>query len=356
MREERYFDASSRGVLDAYQNSGFHLSSPVIPEVIIKRIDYILDKLKFTVDVESEFGILNTGQLNTITSFLGICRSELCRKSSPLSYFLRIATHGDVRKALEFFKGFLTSGYTNINEMAPHPNWKFQVHQVIKPMMIPERLFYNENNSKIPNILQLRNDTLSSHFTGLRILQYLHNKCGDNGSRGFVDVKYLIHHFEVKYDSKNDCIKHLSIYLEKGVIESNNRLEVFSDSVDQIKITAFGNYIYEYLASSFVYIDLITLDCGVFDESVNNSMVNYANSELKLYHSRDFMARIEKRVSRTREFIKYLGEIEEQEFEDLNLDDTDIKFIPKLKEQIEKQIEVIMRSAKNKEYFEKENE
>ncbi|MCR1026642.1 type I restriction enzyme HsdR N-terminal domain-containing protein [Cellulophaga baltica] len=352
MREERYFDANSRGVLDAYQNSGFHLSSPVIPEVIIKRIDYILENLKFTVDIESEFGIKNTTDLNTIVSFLEICRKELCRKTSPLSYFLRIATHGDVRKSLEFFKGFLTSGYTNINEMAPHSNWKFQVHQVIKPMMIPERIFYNESNSKIPNIYQLRNDTLSSHFTGLRILHYLHNKNGDKGSKGFIDIKFLIHQFDIKYDSKLDCIKHLSLYLEKGLIESNNRLETFTENVDQIKLTAFGNYIYDYLAFNFAYLDLISLDCGLFNESLNNSMVESANSELQLYYSHNYMARIKKRIDRTREFIEYLEGNENQEFEDLNLGDSEMRFIPKLKEQIEIQIDGILKSAYNKKSIE----
>jgi hypothetical protein len=354
MREERYFEASSRGVLDAYQNSGFHLNSPVIPEVIIKRIDYILEKLKFTEDIESEYNIKNTADLNTIVSFLEICRKELCRKSSPLSSFLRIATHGDVRKALEFFKGFLSSGYTNINEMAPIPTWKLQVHQVIKPMMIPERFFYNEKNSKIPNIYQLRNDTLSSHFTGLRIFHFLHNKKGDNGSGGFIDIKYLIHQFDVKFDSKNDCIKHLSLYLEKGLIEANNRLEVFTENVDQIKITALGNYLFEYLAFNFSYIDLISLDCGVFNESLHNSMIESANSELKYYYSRDFMSRIKKRVKRAEDFVDYLEEIERQEFEDLNLDETDMKFVPKLREAIEKQITYIMSSAENKKQIENE--
>jgi hypothetical protein len=31
MREERYYDAQSRGVLDAYQSPGFQFYLPVIP-------------------------------------------------------------------------------------------------------------------------------------------------------------------------------------------------------------------------------------------------------------------------------------------------------------------------------------
>ncbi|MFP5080493.1 hypothetical protein [Pedobacter sp. JCM 36344] len=354
MREERYAEANSRGVLDAYQSPGFHLSSPVITEVIIKRIDYILEKLSYTVDIDSEFGIKDTRELNTLVAFLNICRNQLTRKTSPLSYFLRYATHGDVRQALEFFKGFLTSGYTNINEMAPHPDWVFQVHQVIKPMMIPSRFFYDERNSKIPNLYQLRNDTDSSHFTGLRIMNYLHNKAGDKGSNGFIDVKFVIHNFDIRYDSKDDCIAHLDLYLEKGLIEANNRLEKFSEEVNQIKITALGNYIYEYLAFNFAYIDLISLDSGVFDESLYNGFVKSAGKELRCYYDRDFMSRIKLRIDRVRDFIDYLIKVENQEFLDLGLDSSELSFSGKLRDLIETQITKVLNSADNKEKIEEE--
>ncbi|MEZ7507347.1 hypothetical protein [Flavobacterium sp. Arc2] len=349
MREERYYDAQSRGVLDAYQSPGFHLSSPVIPEVVIKRIDYILEQLKYTTDLDTEFGIKNLNELNTLNAFFNICKNQLKRKNSPLSYFLRYATHGDVRQALEFFKGFLTSGYTNIDEMAPHSDWVFQVHQVIKPMMIPDRFFYDERKSKIPNLYQLRNDIDSSHFTGLRILNALHNRISDKGTNGFIDAKFLIQNFDLKYDSKNDCINHIDLYLEKGLIESSNRLEHYSEAVDHIKLTALGNYIYEYLAFNFAYIDLVCLDSGIFNEELNNYFVKSAEEELKFYYNRDFMSRIEIRINRARRFVHYLNELEQQEFLDLNLDSSEPKFTEKLIESVEDQIQIIRRSSQNKE-------
>lgn len=348
MREERYYEASSRGVLDAFQSPGFHLSSPVIPTVLVKRIDYILDILYYTVDVELEFGIKTDNELSTLVSFLKICKNQLLKDKSPLSFFLRHGTHGDVRQALEFFKGFLTSGYTNINEMAPHPDWNFQVHQVVKPMMIPERFFYDERKSRIPNLYQLRNDTESSHFTGLRILHILHNLMGDTGSNGFIDARYLTYQFEIKYDAKVDCEKNLSLFLEKGIIEANNRLETFSEKVNQIKITSLGSYIYEYLAFNFVYIDLICLDCGIYDESLSNALVKSAGRELSLYYSRDFMPRIELRIERSKNFLEYMKRMEEQEFKDLNLDPAEIRFSKKLEESLLQQFKGIMKSAKNK--------
>jgi hypothetical protein len=352
MREERYFDASSRGVLDAYQSPSFHLSSPVIPEVITKRIDYIIENLYYTKDLDTEFGIKNDSVYRTLVAFLKICKNQLKINKSPLSFFLRYATHGDVRQALEFFKGFITSGYTNIAEMAPHSDWKFQVHQVVKPMMIPERFFYDERKSKISNLYQLRNDIDSSHFTGLRIMHYLHNKQGDKSSNGYIDVKFLIQKFDEKYDSKNDCIKHLELYLEKGMIEANNRLDKFSENVNQIKLTSLGNYVYEYLAFNFAYIDLVCIDCGIFDEKLSNFIIKSAGKELNYYYDKNFMSRIELRIARVKEFINYLVAIEEQEFIDLNLDKSEIKFTSKIIESIYPQMDLILASAKNKQSYE----
>lgn len=348
MREERFFNAKTRGVLDAYHTSGFHLSAPVIPEVIIKRIYFILEKLKFTQDIDLEFGIKNTSELNTINSFFEICNNQLKQKTSPLSFFLRFATHGDVRQALEFFKGFLTSGYTNISEMAVHSDWVFQVHQVIKPMMIPDRFFYDEKLSKVPNLFQLRNDVESSHFTGLRILRFLHNRSGDKASSGFIDVKFFLQTLESKYGSKEDCIKHIDLYLQKGLIESSNRLECYTDEIDQIKISALGEYIYEHLAFNFAYIDLICLDCGTFDESLNNYLVKTANKELDHYFGHDFMSRIKLRIERVKKFVEYLISQENQECVDLGINDAEPKFTERLMDSITQQEKRIMKSAENK--------
>jgi len=169
MREERFYMAKTKGALDAYHTPGYHLSAPVIPEVLIKRLEYMIEKLTYTVDPDLEYGIKSTGDLITIKDFLNICIVQLRLKESHLSKFLRFATHGDVRQALDFFRGFLSSGYTNVGEIAQHRYWIFQVHQVIKPMMIPDRVFYDEKLSRIPNLYRLRNDNNSSHFTGVRM-------------------------------------------------------------------------------------------------------------------------------------------------------------------------------------------
>lgn len=341
MREERYFNAKTKGVLDAYHTPGFHLTAPVIPEVINKRIEYILEKLKYTEDVDKEYGIKSDSELINIISFFEVCYNELKINHSHLSNFLRFATHGDVRQALEFFKGFITSGYINIDEVVSASNtWRFQIHQVIKPMMVPDRVFYNEILSKIPNVLKLRNDINSSHFTGLRILNLLNN------SSGFIDAKYFLQEFENRYFLKDDCEQHLNIFINKGLVEASNRLEEFNNKVDQIKITAFGNYIYEYLAFNFAYLDLVCIDCGIFSEELSNYLIKSANNELKLKQTHKTIDRMELRIERVEKFINYLSEQENEEIKSFNLDSSEIIFSKKLQAAFTIEKDRVLYSAK----------
>lgn len=355
MREERFFNAKAKGVLDAYLNPGFHITSPVIPEVISKRIKYAIKKLSAKVDKRREIGIEDEATFSKLKDFFSVCNKEILRRGSDLSKFLRYSTHGDVRQALDFFKGFIQSGYTNVNEISADTSWKLQAHQVIKPMIIPSRFFYSEIKSKMPNLYQLRNDANSSHFCGLRILNILNTKSYDKTSAGMYDMKYLIQKFESDYNLKTDCINHIDIFLTKGIVEANNRLEEYSENVDQIKLTSFGKYMLDTLAFDFTYLDLISLDCGIFDESLANFMIKSANREVELYHEKKFFERISMRLNRVDKFIEYLIKQENKEFEDLGFGDEQMRFGKKIREVFEIKRKQILRSVKNREYFDSLN-
>ena len=346
LREERYFNLKDKGVLDAYHTSGYHLPSPVITDVIIKRLAYILEELKFSEDYQKDMGISSLIHLNAIIDFFEICIKELKRKGSALSSFLRNTTHGDVRQSLEYFKGFITSGYTNINEViAVGKTWKFQIHQVLKPMMIPSRFFYSEKVSRIPNLFQIRSESNGSHFTGLRILDKLRKKSHDKASAGFVDAKFLVQNFEYSYNLKEDCEIYLDIFLAKGLIESSNRMESYDQKVDQIRITAFGQYAVDYLFTEFTYLDLVCLDCGLMDEKLNNHLVRSAHEELKNYYNRDFMSRIKVRLDKVEEFVKYLVIQENKDFSELRLPESEPSFSKKIKKSFEIEKKLVLSSA-----------
>lgn len=319
MREERYYKSTIHGTLDAYANSGFHITSPLPKEVFLKRILYVQKLIKenprliFNEDIETD------EQKNLLRVF-EVFDSEFTRHpASPLNDFLTACAHGDIRLALKLFRAFTGSGYTNINEILnSKTTWKLQIHQVLKPIMVPYRYFYDESQSSIPNIFQIRSQVNGSHFTSLRILNKISFNLDANKTVYF-SVAELMDYFIQQFDMKEDFESNLSMLLEYRLVESDNRLDEYSKDVDKIKITTYGYYVLNEMSKYFTYLELVCTDCGIFKEEVANSLYNIANSEFRYFKSYDKRKRLEKRLEKVNIFLSYLVEEEKKESEKYNL-------------------------------------
>jgi predicted ATPase len=314
MREERFYNSKIHGLLDAFQNSGFHISSPKPAEVFRKRLEYTADlltspKARDQLTDEDDFALISD-----CATYLRILARDFYNDKSPLNSFLTACAHGDTRLSLDLFRSFLLSGYTNVDEMLSVGRWDFLIHQVVRPVMIPTRYFYDELLSDIPNIYQLRYNRHSSHFTALRVLRKL-AKSLDGGSPSYISIAALKAYFVETFNMLDDFTKNADMLLRHGFIEADNRLDSYSDDVDSLKITPYGLYMYTELAYLFTYLDLICTDTGVFDESVSNSLVGAANLEYGLFLKNDRVRRVETRLDRVERFIKYLHQEELRERE-----------------------------------------
>lgn len=345
MREERFHSSRMHGTLDAYQNSGFHISSPVTQAVFEKRINYVIRKLDDNNFCEEEFNVdSGSDEVHAIRKLFLILRNEFSKgDESPLTDFLNACAHGNIRLALELFRDFLRSGYTNVREMvAIQGLWTLKIHQVLKPVMIPYRFFYEESQSSIPNIFQVRNKNNGSHFTGLRILHKLSDGI-DPTNPFYLSIGELKEYFSEGFNMVDDFEKNIDIFLKKDLVEANNRLDSYSDDVDSIKITNYGLYIYETLSSFFTYIELISSDSGVFDEMTANDIATLSNEDFKLFIGKKRVDRVNARISKAEAFIKYLAAEEQTELELYG--DENISFMPKILESFTLEKEGVIRSA-----------
>ncbi|MEI7347891.1 hypothetical protein [Dickeya chrysanthemi] len=278
MREERFYASKIRGQLDAYQNSAFHISSPTAQEVFTKRIEFVLSLLS-----RDELGI-DINHKNDVDKFFRIFLSDFNKSSpySPLNRFISSSAHGNIRLALDLFGDLVLSGYTNATEMIQVKSiWNILIHQVLRPLMTPTRLFYDETRSKIPNLFQLRSRDGSSHFTGLRILKSLSLRQDPLAPSytSFAEVRSFFG--EVFGNDKEFCIW-IDRLLASNLIEASTRQDIFSSELDSIKLTSFGQYSISELYKTFTYIELTATDCGIRDESICNSLANISNNEVQL--------------------------------------------------------------------------
>ena len=325
MREERYCRARTVGVLDAYQNSGFHLAAPDLEGVFTKRIHLVLSDLdapgrKFVLKVLPE-----DAPFQELKRFFIACLRQFRDQNNALKRFLQECSRDNTRMALEFFAQFLSSGYTHVEEMVLNPRWTVIDHQVIRPMMVPQRFNYDEDKSLIPNLYQCRTPSRGSHFTMVRILRMLRQGNSISPERaGYWRADSLVDEFDSRFGMRNDCESALDAMLQHGLIEANNRLDRYSVErsgslkgeliyADEVRITAFGVYMLDYLASEFTYLDLVSLDCGLGDEALYHQFCSAASKERTMAANNNKRGRLASRLKRTQAFVEYLRREEARE-------------------------------------------
>ncbi len=313
MREERFYNSKIHGVLDAFQNAGFHISSPRPAEVFRRRLSYTTNLLR-DEDRRADFMKVSDQMAKDCASYLSIILREFGNDASPLNAFLTACAHGDTRLSLDLFRSFLLSGYTNVEEMLEEGRWNFQIHQILKPVMIPNRYFYDETVSDIPNIYQLRYSRHCSHFTALRVLRKL-AKSMDGSAPAYISVAQLKSYFVETFNMLDDFTLNLDLLLKHGFVEADNRLDNYSESLDSVKITAYGRYMHNDMAFYFAYLDLICVDCGVFDQQTSNYLTEAANEEYNMFIRGSRKDRVSVRLDRVEAFIKYLMAEEAREVE-----------------------------------------
>jgi len=313
MREERFHDSKIHGVLDAFQNSGFHISSPRPAEVFKKRLDYTLSLLGSPNVAETVQGDRDDEEfVRDASTYLRILAREFSNETSPLNRFLTACAHGDIRLSLDLFRSFLMSGYTNVEELLANRTWNFQIHQVVRPVMVPSRYFYDETISDIPNIYQLRSSRNSSHFTALRILRKL-IKGVDPTAPSYLSVAELKAYFAETFSMVEDFERNLDVLLKHGLVEANNRLDSYSGAVDSVKATTYGMYVYNELAYEFTYLDLVCMDCGIFSEPVSGYLTTAALTEYGHFIQKERHERVRIRLDRVDKFLEYLHDEESRE-------------------------------------------
>ena len=192
-------------------------------------------------------------------------------------------------------------------------------------MMVPQRFNYDENKSLIPNVYQCRTPTHGSHFTTIRLLRMLrHGISVSPDQGGYWRVDALIDEFDSKFGMRQDCESALDVLLRHGLVEANNRLDTYAVEkagtdgkeliyADEIRITAFGIYMLDYLCGTFTYLDLVSLDCGLADEKLYHAFCRAASDERIMGTNADKLGRMTSRLKRATAFVQYLQDDENRE-------------------------------------------
>jgi len=146
---------------------------------------------------------------------------------------------------------------------------------------------------------------------------------------------------------QDDFEQNLDVLLRHGFVEADNRLDSYSESVDRIKITNYGLYMFGDLAYYFTYLDLICTDCGIFSEETSNYLTEAARKEYQFFNRGERVERVKVRLERVEKFIEYIKqeELREREMYSLGMPEDEM-FSSKAETSFHDEKDRVLRSAK----------
>lgn len=314
LREQSFYRSQLDGVFDAYNVETYVIDPPDFRKLLLYRLRYVLENLvlpKEEMQRLFETALDYDPQHRNIELFLKIIENTIL--GSPrrgVSRFISRTSGGDMRRALQLFSRFLTSGNTKIKEILDtyrrEGSYTIAEHQFAKSIVLGSLRYYSEEYSYLLNLFDFNTDFSSSHFLKLKILSYAEDRITNDSpyGRGYVMINKLkedAHGISISTEAIEDSLLKLAKY---GLILLNTRSRSNLNDASHFKITQCGNYYLQVLIKRFYYIDLMLADSPIADIDLTNE-IRYMLPSRKL----------ESRFERSRRFLEYLERMECREHE-----------------------------------------
>jgi len=362
LREESFFKSTMSGVLDAFPAEVFHISSPSFEKLTRHRIKYVLELLKKTDNQLTNLMKISTNlgaSKEIVKRFFNIINDSLRgsrRKGEEILRFMMDISGGDMRVALHFFRTFLVSGNTDVDEMLtidfrdreqgfPY-GYQIPFHHVIKSIILEHSRLYSSTRSRIMNLFDLNPECTNCQFLNLHILSYIYDRLGYNPSigRGYVEIDSIIREAERVGITREAVSDSLITMARFSLVQFENQSKQGYKTATYVKLTNTGSYYLDELVRKFVYLDLVWIDTPISDVDVAKKLLRYI-VEFRRYKTPGDM---EQRFQRTETFLEYLKEMEQRDFKNNpEFKDSDLtrkEFVPKIIESYKEKKEFIKKA------------
>jgi len=279
LRESTYDLHRNEPPLDTAQKDlVFRIEPPRFTEVLSSRIALALKEMEERAEEQILTYMLPNGiKVSYPASDQGMYLTSILRSLYEHDKFLRRILTGlagrDVRRALELFMEFCSSGHIGEDEI-----FKIRQMQGMYTLPLPliarvllriNRRFYDGDVSYVKNLFQcVPADPRPDHFVRLAILRFLHGrlrKKGPSGIRGYHKSSTVVQYLVVVGHAAERVREEILYLLKARCIEAEHqRLEGLEDD-DLIAISSAGAVHLDML-SSLDYLSACAEDCYVSDE------------------------------------------------------------------------------------------
>jgi len=328
LREESYYAASIQRAFTAYNNRKFHIASPPFRLLISSRLKYCRRML--TLPQEKILIKLGTGirfDKVDISKFFDIIEYSIFSKNRNIARLIEALSFGNMRAALDMFATFLYSGATNVDKMLKiydrDGQYFVAFHEFAKSIILGDRKYYRDSESRVLNVFDCGPEKNSSHFTSIRLLALLlgHADSTNPEGRGFVRLDDVFDAFLDTFDNEMDLTKTAKRLLQKQLLQVDTRSPNTIEGASYIRISSAGWYYFKYLLRAFAYLDLVFQDTPINEKDTVQKLRQYIVDVDEIPETQGFLdQRVSSRFERVEVFLDYLKREEEKERKRFSLD------------------------------------
>ena len=326
--------------LTAYSFHSYHLSSPSFQVLLKLRIDSAAHAAVEAANNNAK-ATKYEKKYGEIVNLFRLLRRSLLGKNKNIIRLVESVAYGNMRLALKLFNSFITSGATNMPKILGFynkgVNYTVPFHEFTKSIMLGDYRYYKEDrspiSSPIANLFTVARQPWASHFTALRMLQYLASSADPQShGKGFVNLHELVTKITDIFRNEEDCRATLLrlIAVDRQLIDLDSRQTDTLAGAGGVRITTAGKYYLGYLVRAFAYLDLVWHDTPFSDQAVADKLTRMISETT-----------MQRRFDRVSIFIDYLEAEEDSELAEYGLDKTGEgfwgPFMPSIRTQVEKE-------------------
>lgn len=289
LREGYYYKWRYSPPFDAFESNVYHITAPKYSEVLLRRIDYTLEKLDElggTTKGQNEKGYKIEVPNQSVVEFLsGLKDSLFSDLNTELVDYLNYTTYPNIREGLRVFKQFLISGHTNVSDYILRERYKrsdrdnkkiIPIFEFVKAIGLHNKLYYNSDFSLVHNLFIPPNGC-DDHFVNFYILKDMYDIMESKGSSNkYILSNNLIDKFMSMGYRASIIVNSITNLLKFNLLDTDEQLsdvewEVLPKNLN-IGITSKGYYYFKELSTRFHYIDLCLQDTPIFDKTSFESL------------------------------------------------------------------------------------
>lgn len=294
LRPGTFYRSKFFGVLDSVVPTVVTVVSPRTDTLVTRRLNYARQiALGLCDSSRAKQGAPFSKQISlylpSVADFLAACSNSFARNKELCDLFTAVS-NGNARDLLRHVLLALTSSHLDTDKIiASGPGYLMPVHEALRALLFCDTMYYDPTKSFFVNLFDVERADPMEHFTRLLSLDHLSRVSPAHPAYGYCRVEDLFRYLGQLGYSEEHSKATIGFLFEKGCCESKVPSEDWGNEIQQLRVTARGNYMISRLVRTFNYLDAIIVDTPVLDAEVRKSISDVMSINQRLERCEIFL-------------------------------------------------------------------